>query len=163
MGNLLVGSMGLGLASCARSCAGLRMLAMRYTTSVCRARALFWRATWGAGRRRIRVIVFGSGAARACPPDWDRADAERQIGEHLARWSVWARACGVTLALEPLRYEETNTLNTVVEGGALVRGIAASGATLLADLYHMARNGEPPDSILPWASLLSHTHVAERE
>src|SRR5438067_9068176 len=111
----------------------------------------------------IRVIVFGSGAARACPPDWDRADAERQIGEHLARWSVWARAYGVTLALEPLRYDETNTLNTVAEGGALVRGIAASGATLLADLYHMACNGEPPDSILPWASLLAHTHVAEQE
>src|SRR5437763_13566777 len=111
----------------------------------------------------MRVIVFGSGAARACPPDWDRADAERQIGEHLARWSAWARECGVTIALEPLRYEETNTLNTVAEGGALVRGIAASGATLLADLYHMACNGEPPDSLLPWASLLSHTHVAERE
>src|SRR5918911_3434357 len=26
----------------------------------------------------IRVMVFGSGAARACPSDWDRADAERQ-------------------------------------------------------------------------------------
>ena len=111
----------------------------------------------------MRVMVFGSGAARACPPDWDRADAERQIGEHLARWSAWARACGVTMALEPLRYEETNTLNTVAEGGALVRRIAASGATLLADLYHMACNGEPPDSILPWASLLAHAHVAERE
>ena len=27
----------------------------------------------------------------------------------------------------------------------------------------MACNGEPPDSILPWASLLAHAHVAERE
>lgn len=111
----------------------------------------------------IRVIVFGSGAARACPPGYSRTDAVKQIGEHLARWSAWARDHGVQIALEPLRFEETNTLNTVAEGGELVASIADTGATLLADLYHMACNGEPPSSILPWASLLSHVHVAEKQ
>jgi len=110
----------------------------------------------------IRVIVFGSGGARACPAGFDHAEAVRRIGERVATWSAWARDHGVQIALEPLRYEETNMLNTVAEGGALVRSIAASGATLLADLYHMACNGESADDLLPWAALLSHVHVAER-
>ena len=115
-----------------------------------------------AAQANIRIIVFGSGAARACPPGVARADAVRQIGAHLATWSAWARDYGVQIALEPLRYEETNTLNTVAEGGALVTSIAASGAMLLADTYHMACNGEAPDSLEPYGPLLAHVHVAER-
>ncbi|HWE60715.1 MAG TPA: sugar phosphate isomerase/epimerase family protein [Chloroflexota bacterium] len=111
----------------------------------------------------IRVIVFGSGAARACPPDGERADAERQVGEHLARWGEWARQHGVTFALEPLRYEETNILNTVVESGALIARIGAPGARLLADTYHMACNDEPPAGLAGLAPLLAHVHVAERQ
>jgi sugar phosphate isomerase/epimerase len=111
----------------------------------------------------IQVIVFGSGGARACPPGHDHDDAVRQIGEHLAAWSTWARDYGVQIVLEPLRYEETNTLNTVAESGALVSRIADTGARLLADIYHMACNGEAPETILPYAALLSHVHVAERE
>lgn len=116
-----------------------------------------------AQRAGIRVVVFGSGGARRCPDGVDHSDAERQIAAHLARWSGWAREYGVRIALEPLRYEETNVLNTVAESGALVEGIAESGATLLADTYHMACNGEPPDSIVAYAGLLSHVHAAERQ
>ncbi len=116
-----------------------------------------------AAQAGIQVIVFGSGGARACPPGHDHADAVRQIGERLATWCVWARDYGVQIVLEPLRYEETNTLNTVAESGALVSQIAETGARLLADIYHMACNGEAPETIRPYAALLSHVHVAERE
>ncbi len=109
----------------------------------------------------IRVIVFGSGSARACPAGVDHGEAVRHIAEHLATWSGWGHDHGVQIALEPLRYDETNTLNTVAEGGALVQRLVSSGVTLLADLYHMACNGEPADALLPWAPLLSHVHVAE--
>ncbi len=47
----------------------------------------------------IRFIVFGSGAARACPPGYSRADAVQQIGAHLCRWSDWAQNHGVLLVL----------------------------------------------------------------
>jgi len=115
-----------------------------------------------AAQAGIRVIVFGSGDARACPAGVARDDAVRQIGAHLATWSAWARDYDIQIALEPLRYEETNTLNTVAEGGALVTSIAASGAMLLADVYHMACNGEAPDSLEPYGPLLAHVHVAEQ-
>ncbi|GAC1684770.1 MAG: hypothetical protein PVS3B3_05790 [Ktedonobacteraceae bacterium] len=111
----------------------------------------------------IRVIVFGSGQARACPPGYSSDDAVKQLGVHLATWSEWGREHGVFIALEPLRYEETNVLNTVTEGGALVTKQIHSGATLLIDTYHMACNGEMPIDILPWTSLIAHVHVAEKQ
>lgn len=111
----------------------------------------------------MRVLVFGSGNARACPVGYDRALATQQIGDYLAQWSVQAKEYGIQIALEPLRYEETNTLNTVAESGQLVSQHVDSGATLLVDTYHMACNGEAATDILQWASLLSHVHVAEKQ
>ena len=111
----------------------------------------------------IRIIVFGSGGARACPPDFDRDEAQKQVVDHLAAWSEWAQPHGVTIVLEPLRYEETNTFNTVADSGAQVSSIVGSGARLLADTYHMACNQEDPATILPYASLLAHVHVAEKQ
>ncbi len=111
----------------------------------------------------VHVIVFGSGQARACPPGYDHNEAVHQLGTYLATWSEWGREHGVSVALEPLRYEETNILNTVTEGGALVTEHVHSGATLLIDTYHMACNAEKPTDILPWTSLISHVHVAEKQ
>ncbi len=91
----------------------------------------------------IRVIVFGSGGARACPSGYDQHDAVQQIG--------------------PLRYEETNVLNTVAESGVLVTQLTPSGARLLIDTYHMACNREAPETMAPYLSLLAHVHVAEQQ
>lgn len=109
----------------------------------------------------IRILVFGSGGARACPAGYDQRAAVEQIGQHLANWSEWAHPYGVEIVLEPLRYEETNTLNTAAESGELVAHHVASGARLLIDTYHMSCNREAPESFLPYASFLSHVHVAE--
>src|SRR5467141_4466333 len=111
----------------------------------------------------IRIIVFGSGSARACPPGYNRDEAVQQIGAHLSQWSEWAEKHNVQIVLEPLGYEETNTLNTVTEAGRLVASIDRPGARLLADIYHMACNNESPEDILLRPSLLSHVHVAEKQ
>lgn len=111
----------------------------------------------------IGLIVFGSGDARACPPGYDHHAALQQIGAHLVTWCEWAAQHGVEIVLEPLRYEETNTLNTVAESGAFVAQLGNTGLRLLADVYHMLCNGEDPSTISLHASLLSHVHVAEQE
>lgn len=116
-----------------------------------------------AAEAGIRVLVFGSGNARACPPDFDRAQAMQQISMHLETWSNWARGYNVQFVLEPLRYDETNTFNTVAESGEAIAAIAPSGARLLADLYHMAANGEAAASLIPQGPYLTHVHVAELE
>lgn len=111
----------------------------------------------------MSVIVFGSGDARRRPSDCTDEDAQQQITAHLAQWCTWAHEHGVQIALEPLRYEETNILNTVAESGQLIASIADTGATLLVDTYHMACNGEAAADILSYAAHLSHVHVAEKQ
>ncbi|HLI09353.1 MAG TPA: sugar phosphate isomerase/epimerase family protein [Ktedonobacteraceae bacterium] len=116
-----------------------------------------------AEQAAIRIIVFGSGQARACPPGYNCSDAVQQIAAHLSRWSEWAQDHGVVIALEPLRYEESNILNTVSEAGALVGSIDRPAVRLLADFYHIACNNESLQDILPCSSFLSHIHVAEKQ
>lgn len=116
-----------------------------------------------AEQASIRIIVFGSGTARACPFGYDHEDALRQIADHLATWSGWAGEHGVQIVLEPLRYEETNTLNTVAESERFVAPLAYTGARLLADIYHMTANHEEPETLRPTAASLTHVHVAEQE
>lgn len=111
----------------------------------------------------VRVIVFGSGDARRLPPNYNFNAGLQQIGTYLAQWSEEARQHGVQIALEPLRYEETNVLNTITEGGALVTKHISSGATLLIDTYHMTCNGEVATDIAAWVPLISHVHVAEKQ
>jgi sugar phosphate isomerase/epimerase len=116
-----------------------------------------------ADQADLRMLVFGSGDARACPPGYAKAEAALQIQEHLATWSNWANHYGIQIVLEPLRYEETNLFNTVAESGEMISHIASSGAQLLADTYHMACNQEEPASLVPYGSLLKHIHVAEKQ
>src|SRR4051794_3806063 len=109
----------------------------------------------------IRVIGFGSAVARSCPEGYDHDDALQQIEEHLATWNAWAGEYGIQIPMEPMAYEVTNVVNTIAEGGALISRIATTGARLLADTYHMGRNHEDPETLLPVGPLLGHVHVAE--
>jgi sugar phosphate isomerase/epimerase len=114
-----------------------------------------------AERSGIEILVFGSPAARSCPSDCAYEDAIAQISDHLQRWGPWARDHGVIIVVEPIRRGEANNLNTVAEAGALVAGLSIPGILLLADTYHMACNGEAPDTALPFSEILVHAHTAE--
>jgi sugar phosphate isomerase/epimerase len=111
----------------------------------------------------IGMIVFGSGTARMCPPDYDYEDALRQIADYLTTWSQWASEYGVQIVLEPLRYEETNILNTVAECEKFVAPLTYTGTRLLADIYHMTANREDPETLRSTAATLTHVHIAELE
>ncbi len=111
-----------------------------------------------AGTRRI---VFGSGASRRVPEGFDRARAAEQIVDHLRRWGEIAAASDVVIVVEPLNKAETNIINTVDEGAELVRRADHPHCRLLADTYHMATDGEPPEAIRRAGGLIVHVHCAE--
>jgi sugar phosphate isomerase/epimerase len=58
------------------------------------------------------------------------ADALEALGEH-------ARAHNVPLVFEPLNRYETNLVNTLAAGVALIRKLSTKNVALLADLFHM--------------------------
>lgn len=109
------------------------------------------------------IIVFGSGGSRKIPDGFDRAEARRQFVDLLREFGPLAAAQGVTLAIEPLNSGECNFITSVDEGAAIVRDAGTPGVRLLADVYHMMKDGEGPDAIRRAGGLLVHVHVAEKE
>jgi len=110
----------------------------------------------------VETIVFGSGGSRAIPEGFDRTVAREQFIELLTRMGPLAATHGVTVALEPLQSSECNFINTVREGAAIVRAVDHPQIRLLADFFHMMREGEGPDALVETADLLAHLHIAEK-
>jgi sugar phosphate isomerase/epimerase len=111
----------------------------------------------------IKIIVFGSSGSRTIPDGFDRADARRQFVGLLRRLGPAAKANGLVLVIEPLNRGECNFINTVAEGAAIVREVGHPGVRLLADIYHMLREDEGPDSLAAAGPLLRHVHIAEKD
>ncbi len=111
-------------------------------------------------RLGTRVAVVGSGRSRAVPAGFDGRRALDQFESVLRSAAAIAGSHGVVLALEPLRRAETNLINSVAEGAAFLRERGLGEVRLLADLYHMREEGEPPEVVAGCADLLAHVHVA---
>ncbi|MFQ3670728.1 MAG: sugar phosphate isomerase/epimerase family protein [Verrucomicrobiia bacterium] len=109
----------------------------------------------------IRTIVFGSGGSRKLPEGLSPESARPAFTQLLRSLGPLAQQHGLVLALEPLGKTECNFILSLAEGAAIVRDVDHPSVRLLADLYHMACNGEPWSTLQPAADLLAHVHVAE--
>jgi sugar phosphate isomerase/epimerase len=123
----------------------------QYARTVCRR----------AARAGVRRIVFGSGGARRIPEGFSRSKAEEQLVETLKIIGPVAAEDGVMVVLEPLAGADCNFINTVDEGAEAVRAADHPAVRLLADTYHMGRDGDRPDSIRRAGELIQHVHCAE--
>jgi sugar phosphate isomerase/epimerase len=109
----------------------------------------------------IKWIVFGSGGSRRVPEGFDPGRAFEQLVEHLKRWGPIAGEENVIIVIEPLNRSETNIINSVDEGAELARRADHPNIRLLADTYHMAKDGDPPEAIRRAGGLIVHAHCAE--
>jgi sugar phosphate isomerase/epimerase len=109
----------------------------------------------------LRFIVFGSGAARQIPDGFPRAHARVQMLGFLRRIAPRAQAHDITIVLECLNRKECNFITALAEGAELVEEVGHPHLRLLADIYHMSVDGEPPTEIVAQGRLLEHVHVAE--
>jgi D-psicose/D-tagatose/L-ribulose 3-epimerase len=111
-------------------------------------------------RLGVRLVVFGSGGARRVPDGFSKDEAFRQLVDFGKRAAPLARQRGITIAVEPLRREETNIVNSAAEGLALVEAVADPGFQLMIDFYHLASEHEDPGIIFRAREHLRHLHVA---
>ena len=111
----------------------------------------------------VEIIVFGSGRSRQIPKGFSREEAIQQFIKLCSQIGPVAAKYGVTIVIEPLNKTECNFINSVAEGGEIVKDINHPNIMLLADIYHMKMEEEKPESILKYGYLLRHTHVAEKE
>jgi sugar phosphate isomerase/epimerase len=106
------------------------------------------------------VVVFGSGGARRVPDGFAKEEAFRQLVDFGRRAAVEARANGITIAIEPLRRQETNIINTAAEGLDLVNAIGDPNFQLMIDFYHLASEHEDPSIVLRAKDHIRHLHTA---
>jgi len=111
----------------------------------------------------VGIIVFGSGASRRVPDGFTQEKAADQFAELLGEMGAIAQRYGVAIVIEPLRRHETNFINTIREGAALVEKVGHPHVRLLFDTYHMLQNGEDPNDLRQAGALLIHGHIAEKE
>jgi sugar phosphate isomerase/epimerase len=111
-------------------------------------------------RLGVRIVVFGSGGARRVPDGFAQDDAFRQLVEFGKRIAPLARERNITVAIEPLRRQETNIINSAAEGLRLVEAVDDPGFQLMVDFYHLASEHEDPSIIVRAGTRLRHVHMA---
>lgn len=115
-----------------------------------------------AARVGIRVITFGSAGARMLPEGWAREDADLQFTALLARLGDAAEPHGVDICVENLQAAECNYLNRLSEARRLIAAAGHPRVGLTADVFHMLRMEEGPESIREAGALVRHLHIAEK-
>jgi sugar phosphate isomerase/epimerase len=106
------------------------------------------------------LVVFGSGGARRVPDGFSKDDAFSQLVEFGRRAAAEARTQNITIAVEPLRRQETNIVNSAAEGLQLVTAIDHPNFQLMIDFYHLASEREDPAIVLQSRQHLRHLHMA---
>jgi D-psicose/D-tagatose/L-ribulose 3-epimerase len=106
------------------------------------------------------IVVFGSGGARRVPDGFPKDDAFKQLVEFGRRVAQEARTHNITIAVEPLRRQETNIINSAAEGLELVNAIDHPNFQLMIDFYHLASEREDPAIVLRAREHIRHLHMA---
>jgi D-psicose/D-tagatose/L-ribulose 3-epimerase len=111
-------------------------------------------------RLGTEVVVFGSGGARRVPEGFSKEEAFKQLVDFGRRAAREAKANGITIAIEPLRKQETNIINSAAEGLELVNAINDPNFQLMIDFYHLASEQEDPAIVLRAKDHIRHLHTA---
>ena len=106
-----------------------------------------------------RLVVFGSGPARATPPGYDRHRVPGQILDFLALAAEAAAPYDLDIVIEPLWREKCDTINTVLEAAVVARQTDIPRVAALADWWHMRHEREPLTNLAEARDRLRHVHV----
>jgi D-psicose/D-tagatose/L-ribulose 3-epimerase len=108
----------------------------------------------------VQIIVFGSGGARKVPDGFSKEEAFNQLVAFAKQIAPEAQAHGITLAVEPLKSQETNIINTAAEGLAWVKAVNHPNFQLMVDFYHLASEKEDPKILVEARDHIKHFHIA---
>jgi sugar phosphate isomerase/epimerase len=115
-----------------------------------------------AKRAGIQFIVLGSGGARRLPEGYDVQKAQADFALLCSKLALVAKKYGIMIALESLEATESNFLITLKDAADVVRTVDHPNFKLNADIFHMMREGESPQSIVDAADILVYCEIAEK-
>jgi len=111
----------------------------------------------------MKILVFGSGAARNVPEGFDR---QRAIGQIVKFCGMAAELCGragLTLVAEPLNRGECNIINTVAEAMTFVKEVNQRHFQCLVDSFHFWMENESLEVLEKAMPSIRHVHVADKD
>ena len=111
----------------------------------------------------MKIVTFGSGDARRVPEGFSKDEAFRQLVAFGRSIAPEADRRGIVVAVEPQRQQETNIVNSVAEGLALVEAVGRPSFELMVDFYHLAVEREDPVVLLKAGAHIRHVHFANPE
>lgn len=106
------------------------------------------------------VVVWGSAGSRNVPPGFSREVAWKQIQSFLRLAGTIARPKGIIVAIEPLRTQESNIINTGAEALRLVHEVNHPNVRMIIDYYHMRVMHEDPEIVWTARKEIVHFHFA---
>jgi D-psicose/D-tagatose/L-ribulose 3-epimerase len=107
-----------------------------------------------------RIAVWGSASSREVPADFSREEAARQIRAFLSRAGDIAKAKQMVIAIEPLRRQESNIINTAAEALRLVREVNHPNVKMIIDYFHLREEREDPEILRQAREHVVHLHFA---
>jgi sugar phosphate isomerase/epimerase len=107
-----------------------------------------------------RIVVWGSASSRNVPEGFSRDQAWLQIQEFLGRAGDIARSNNIIVAIEPLRKQESNIINTGAEAARLVEEAGHPNVKMIIDYYHMREEKEDPEIMQRARGHIVHLHFA---
>lgn len=106
------------------------------------------------------IAVWGSAGSRNIPEGFSRHRAHEQIVEFLRMAGDIARRHELAIAIEPLRHQESNILNTGAEALEMVRSVKHSNVRMIIDYYHLREENEDPRILEVAKREIVHVHFA---
>lgn len=109
----------------------------------------------------IREIVFGSGAARQRPDSVSVIEANRQLREFLRLAATVCQPHGITVLIEPMHADATNTINRLGDARQLCDTVEHPCVGVMVDTEHFGVENETDESLLDVGDGLHHVHLCE--
>lgn len=109
----------------------------------------------------LKYLVFGSSGARRIPEGMSLEEGREQIVYFLKNYVVpQAEKYGLPVAIEPLRPQECNAINTIDDGVEIAKKVDSPYVKVLADVAHMFYQNESMDKLLKYKGWIVHAHTS---
>jgi len=106
------------------------------------------------------IVVWGSAGSRNVPEGYSRDEAWRQIRSFLRLAGDIAQSRKIVIAIEPLRQQESNIINSGAEALRLVREVDHPCVKMIIDYYHLRQENEDPAILEQARDAIVHLHFA---
>ncbi|MHA4895795.1 sugar phosphate isomerase/epimerase family protein [Pedobacter sp. PWIIR3] len=115
-----------------------------------------------AAKAGIPAIVLGSGSSRRLPEGYDVKKATNDFILLAKKLAVLANKRNIKIFLEALNSTETNFINTLKDAAYIVKTVNHPNFRLNADIYHMLKENESPQSIIDAGGVIEYCEIAEK-